>query len=282
MTVKATFLFRDGSTGWTETFYFAQDFSQLQTSTLTNIAEKRSFLMGRAAMITGVRASDPLDPKRTRILKLNVNGAYEVVQSPDTRAEQPHVAALVKLITQRGSRRFLTLPGVPDEAILRTDNNADSAITLNYSNRIAAFVAYMLGGDVGLRIRERNKLTVYEPKLIKAITVDDQGRYKLEMFDDLVVTGADKVAVTKVKGNNLQQCKGIRRVINPVPASKTFVIDRGPFSDLGDVIYNGGGYAARVGYDFVAAFRADEPVILSTRKRGRPFGSRRGRRSARR
>lgn len=281
MTMKLTFLFRDGSTGWSETYYIAGNYSGLQNTFLKTFAEKRAALMGLSATVIGVRASDAEQPKLSRPYKLDYPGSYAVVQSPAVLAEQPHVAALVKFTTSTGAQRILTLPGVPDEAIQRTSSTGDSETTGDYDKKIRLFTKWLTSGTNALQIRQRQVLDPYNPVNIEAVTEHTDGAYKIQHPGAVVYTVGMKVALTKVKGNNLAGAKGIRKV-KAVTSPTTFTIDTGPLSDRGEVIYLGGGKFARVAYQFVDAIEAEEPIWLSTRKRGRPFSRRRGRRSHRR
>ena len=58
------------------------------------------------------------------------------------------------------------------------------------------------------------------------------------------------------------------------------IVDSGPRQDKGEPTYKAPGFVQKVAYVYNPASLTKDSILVSSRKRGRPFSQRRGRRSA--
>jgi hypothetical protein len=182
--------------------------------------------------------------------------------------------------TAGGTLRYVSVSGYPDSWLDRAGGGAlDFQITAVGQTALGPWYDWLRTGTVSLQIRERLRTGVNAPGVVKNITEHTDGRYKITTDVPHGLKSGDKVVLTKLKGVNLANATGTRKVADVVDPTN-FTIDRGGRSDLADVSLTVEGVWAKVGYTYEPALFSPEPYVPSTRRRGRPFAQRRGRRSA--
>jgi len=194
-------------------------------------------------------------------------------------ADQSADCVLLPFNIPGGGKRYVTLGGFPDAWMSRDQTTTGGFVSLTDAavTNLNTFYAHLLESPA-LQVRKRNSSGGNAKLAISAITEHEDGQYQITTAAAHGYAQGDKVTLTKIKGNNLIGLGGQRKV-TLVPSATTLLIDRGPRADLGDVTYLAGGFVQKVVYEFVTCTEAVEPYGISTRKRGRPFSKRRGRRS---
>jgi hypothetical protein len=282
MSVKATFLFADNRSGWSETYYFLEPPDSTLETMSDDFVTNRIRRLGSGAKIIGSRMSKTGSPKNVEIYLYERPGEArdsDATSGAIRLADQTHIAVLLPFKTERGTRRYVTCSGVPDDWMVRSADNKEAYLSSIGQTRFRQFRDYLLLPPWPMQIRERRIDGEYAPKAITDIVENDDGRYQITYAGGAGIAAGDKVVLTKLKGNNLANLKGTKRVVEVLSGTE-FVVDAGPRADLGDVSYLSGGFASKVGYEYSTARKSPEPFLLSTRKRGRPLSARRGRRSA--
>lgn len=280
--IKITLLFQQYDAGWSESFYFSVPPNYLVKDMIDELIEARRKVLGLGAFIIGGRGHNTSNPKNVEVYKYNKEGLAESPEGNGVAlryADQPHYAVGSPFKTSTGTRRLVTLSGFPDEYIKRTEADQFTYPHAHALTKLKAWDNYLQAAPSPLVIRARLRTGDFAPKDIDTITVHTDGRYKINYAGGANLVAGDKVVFSKVKGTNLTNLKGTRKVVEVIDANY-FTVDRGPRQDLGAPIYLGGGKVSKVGHDFFVAARGKEPYLVTTRKRGRPFTARRGRRSA--
>lgn len=283
MAQKVTMLFRDGSSGWSETFFF-QDSEQYTVKRFCEIlAAQRSRVLGVGAKIVAARHSLTSSPKKVKLIKLNVQGVASTGDGKTAealQADSPYTCVLIPFQTAKGTRRVVTLSGFPDGLLARSSTDPLDEFGLNELGRTKVDkYRKELEEAPSLLIKERKDSDDFAQKDIQEVSTDPDGRYRITYEGGASLKAGDKVAFTKLKGNALGNLRGVRKVAEIISPTE-FIVDRGPRADEGTPKVFAGAKMQKIGYDYKVALYTEEGFTYSSRKRGRPFSPRRGRRSA--
>lgn len=286
---KVTLEFVDNASGWSETYLLSGSDSLTKKQLSDELTTARAKVLGFGAKILmsrvgNIDASARPVGKPSKFLVGKAGTARDGDGKSATRrgADQPHVAVLMPFRSSAGTKRYVTLSGFPDTWIERDSANDVFKITSAGLEALNAFYDFLIKPGYPLQIKERSTAPGFTNVAVSNVEKDaDSGRYLITTAAAHGLALGDKVTVAGVKGNNVANVQGIRKVVNVDSATK-YQIDRGPRADLGVVSYQIGAQSRKVGYVLSTANNTEEPYLVSTRKRGRPFAPRRGRRSAKR
>ena len=264
--VRTTIFFKQGSYGWTETYF-------LPTTTLTNALLKaellvslRRALLGDVSRITYVRVSD--DEKfRDSLVR---------VQPPDLQTgpagngnpDPAYTSLLLRLEGGEEHRRQLYLRGIPDSVIVEPDPPIFEA---GYTKFFKNFRTELISQGWAFKV-------IKKPPAVPAVLITGF----ITATPPVVTTGAahnlttgDNVLIRGVKGfeaNNGRGANG-RWYVNVLTANSFEITGRlTPFG-----AYLGGGEIIKRVYGLIDV-TAVELVRVTKRSTGRPFDSPRGRR----
>lgn len=284
MARKCVIEISDRISGWSETYYFADGATFTPRTWMEEVRDQRLKVLGAGCYITAIKISRTTEPKVVHLFSMEREGRArnDPNGTGDVQwADQSHVCVLMPFFINSGGKRIVTVSGIPDSWILRDAELEGFMRPTNVAaTALNAWYNYLLRNPT-LQARVRQTDGNFAKTAIDGVTVLTNGRYKITSALAANLALGDKVTLTKLAGNNLVGLGGLRKVTEIIDAT-SFTVDRGPRGDLGVVTYLGGGFAQKVGYTFSVCSEAPEPYVVSTRKRGRPFSKRRGRRSAKR
>jgi hypothetical protein len=282
MPLKITLIMDLDRSGWTESYYFADPPNQSANFVVNALADARVLCLGSAAKIIGARATYTATPKKSLAFTFVKSGKASDGDGKTATvrvADQAHSAVLIPFVTERGTKRFVTLSGFPDGWMFR-ENDADFfGVDPAGVTALNKFAGFLTTTPWPLVIRERKIDGENSPKTVTALTQHTDGRYKAVYAGGANLAVGDKVVLTQMKGNNTALAKGTRKVAELIDAT-TFTLDTGPRADLGTIQLQAGAKVSKVGYIYSPAALSPQSYLVTTRKRGRPFSARRGRRSA--
>lgn len=282
MTIKVTAGFQDNRSGWSESYYFADAFSSELKPKADQFVNARVKVLGLGSKLMFVRIGDPDDRLKKMAFEYDRMGEAQDGSGDAARfrfADQAHSSVLMPYRSAKGVLRYVTTSGIPDAWLERATELQQFRLTGVGETKINEWYLWLRSAPWPLQIHQRIRTGASVPQTVKNITEHATGRYQIEMKDPFVVVEGQKVVLTKIKGNNLYYTQGIRKVVTVI-SDVLFTIDRGPRGDLGAIRYDEGGKCARVNFEYDTALYTPEPYKVTTRKRGRPFSARRGRRSA--
>ncbi len=257
--------------GWGES-WFADTNVPAMLTTLSTLLQPRAAFLAATCQIHAYRASivDPSQPKRSRAVRLTppVQGSQTFATADGSRQTNETMDAIDYQInsTAVAARKIASFRGIPDNWL--------SGSTLSDTGRqglpvIDSFIDAVKQSNLGFRIYDRTT----PPKSIDAIGQDVVSKLVLLTVTAHLLPDNSIVTLRKIKTNPMLNGKWRIKVVTPntfllVGSQRFFANSAGegtvqPYSSITDTI----------------ADRFFNQV--STRKTGRPFGSRRGRRSAR-
>lgn len=283
---KLTVLFQDNRSGWSETYYFQTASETAMSSQADALVAQRKLILGSGAKIIGVRAARYTDVDGIPTVELTRNYRYDITgQAAETTrsastlqlADSPFTSIVYTFRTSTNRRRTMTLSGVPDNWIVRGGGEEQISFSASGAEKVATFVNYLATAPAML-VRTRLKSGVNAPKPITAINVNTDGRYAITCPDHATLDHGTVVNVTGLKGHNLTNLKGVHKVYERL-STGVHTVNIGPRQDLGDPVYVAGAKLQVVKYGWETAIKGGEALQISSRKRGRPFAQRRGRRS---
>lgn len=276
--------FQDRHSGWTETYYFGDSSAYNPEKLMQDFRSHRLKVLGTGCYLTNVKVSQTANPRLITPFPQEAEGiARDDPNASGAKefADQSHTCVLLPFVITGGGKRFVTLSGFPDSWMRRTVS-VEGFMTLSNEgkNNLNTYYEWLLEAPT-LQARIRQSAGNFAKTAITAIAEHESGRYKITSTLAANLAIGDKVTLTKLSGNNLVGMGGQRKVVSVLDGT-SFTIDRGPRADLGDLTYLGGAFVQKVDHTFVTCLESPEPYIISTRKRGRGFSKRRGRRSAKR
>jgi len=285
MSIKLTGLFESDFAGWSETQFYVNAQTETYKSLADDFVKNRLEVLGTYAWLNVVRVSDTDKPSFVSVFKYGNKGLAKLSDdkaAKDAWADSPYLSALLPFRSTVTNRKlYLTLSGVPDNWASRT---VGDTFTLSaYGNKkFRAYMSWLTRGDYKVQFRERKKDANDKGIDIGDIEEDESGYYKITVLNTDGLDPTKKVVFNKLKGDNLSRLRGIRRIVD-VPTPLHFLVDRGPYADPPPISYKGGGkyFVYDIAYNVVNKVD-DETIVLSSRKRGRPFAARRGRQSVKR
>lgn len=264
--------------GWSESYFFNTPADRALDDIATRMADNRVLYLGAKCNTTFVRIKDMGAPRKVQIFsraragQWNDGGAVAVADSANAVVLMPYVSAA-------GTKRNVQVGGVPDSALIRTDDDPSFHLHPQSITYINGWYDFLLKAPYALQIKERTHVGASARFVISAITVHTNGRYKIETEGDFPAAVGGQVSFEGLKGGvNLAGLKGIRKVVD-VLDTNLFTVNSGPRQDLGVPVYMGGGLVSNVVYQMTQANSTGQPYVVSTRNRGAVFTRRRGRRS---
>lgn len=286
---KLTAIFRDDFAGWSESYYFNVSGTRTMGQVADLFVNQRVKCLGDSAYLNFIRVLDTNVPRAVSTWgynRIGVASTGDGKQAVTNFAEDAYRTVLIPFKTGAGVRRYVMLSGVPDAWIERKDDQSYFGLNPAGATGYGAFRTWLVRNDWSLQIRVRQPAPGNPLLPVSALDVDaDTGNYTVTLKAPVPWLEGDKITLLKLKGNNVQLAKGVRKVValGAGNAPTLFAIDRGPRQDLGVPLAQGGAMAQKVVYTFdQATVTDDEPMLVSTRTRGRPYAARRGRRSAKR
>lgn len=281
--LRCTLEFKDLRGGWSETYYLNVPSTTPPINVITALAEARADVLGSGCTIVYGRIGRTDQPRAMQKFKFILAGqaADQVGNNKGTqrRADQRDTSVLMPYRTTAGTLRYVTLGGFPDAWIDRDNTPEDIQITGAGQKSLNDFYNNLLKGPTNLLIRQRLRAGGNAAVVVSNVAEHTDGRYRVTSDLAATLVSGDKVVLTGLKGTNLANAHGVRKVVEKLDATN-FTIDRGPRADLPTTELLVNALASKVGYSYEVANRTEEPYIVSTRKRGRGFSQRRGRRSA--
>lgn len=281
--LKLTMEFKDLRGGWSESYYLAQPAQQTIKTIVDKMVEYRAAVLGSGVSIVLVRAGMTDKPRSMQRFRKSQNGAATDITGSNKgtirRADARDTTLLSPYRTTAGTLRYVTIGGFPDAWIDRANDNEDFLLTDVGTASANVFYDQLLTPPYALLIRERLRVGDTAPKVVNNIAQHTDGKYKVTTAVAHGLVSGDKVVLTGLKGANLQNAHGTRKVADVVDANN-FTIDRGPRADLPDVDLTVNAAVSKVGYSYEQAISTAESYVVTTRRRGRGFAQRRGRRSA--
>jgi hypothetical protein len=253
-----------------------------RTVIANRLALLRTRVLGSGAKLTFIRVSDPLVVEKPIKLTYNRSGTAAATTSTNSvfqTSDQAHACVLIPYSTALGVRRFVTLSGVPDAYIDRVDRFEEFELTAAGREKLDIF--YIALGPSGLQHQCKVRLDSagFTKVAVNEVHKHADGYLELVVASTAGLVSGDRVTFTKMKGVNLAGLKGqvkVRTVINATQVT----LHAGVNSNGPEIHAEAGGKMQKVGYGFTALLASHEDYIISTRKRGRIFSPRRGRRSA--
>lgn len=279
---KVTLLFDDHGTGWSETYYFTSLGQLSPKSFIDELVAERVKVLGVGVTMIGSRYNDtatPRDVKRYSFTKVGKADGGDGKTAKPVLADSPYLVALSGVKTARGTRRMVTLSGFPDEWVARPAEGNAAYLSEKGADKIRAWMDWLTGKAPVLQIRERKVTDAFAPKKVTEIVKDANGHYKFVYEGGAGLDVGDKVVITKAKGTNLARIRGTKKIIEKID-DNTFVLDADPTAAGGVVELKGIAYVSKVGYTYEPTKQDGDTDQVSSRKRGRPFSARRGRRTA--
>lgn len=282
MATKVSLICKADNSGWTENYVFATVEPSGVSTFIDKVSEARRKIMGTGAFVIGSRYGSTTSKKTTpySVKEPGIATLLSDAGGNPAVAEQAHVCVLAKVETERGTKRTLTFSCIPDAYLVRASATDEFYLTAQADKKVHTLVKYLCS-TAGLQIRERKIADTFATKAITAIGVHASGQYEVSYAGGSALAVGDKVAFTKLKGFNLANLQGTHKVTQVVSPT-SFTVNTGPRQDLPTPAHEPGALVAKVGYEYSPAVPSGDTHLVSTRKRGRPFSARRGRRSAKR
>lgn len=293
MAVGITLHLSGDSEGWTETYYLADDFVT-QERAMRNLVALRTPILASPAYLDYAVFWDTDTPKLRQRVSIDHYEPYRSFWSPVplpnqyVQADQMDAVVQLKVRGNYTTRR-LWIAGIPQQISLLGDKQRPHYRLLTprwllvekYRQAIRDFRDALLGGEVTLLVRERERPPDIDFYDLAGISLTDDGRYLLTTQAPHGFAAGQQVQVRTGLGNNLQRIRLVRRVCLPITAT-TFGLDRGPRSGGGPVDFTPPGTVEAVEWDYVRASAADDWIYLTTKRHGMIQPDRRGRRWSKR
>jgi hypothetical protein len=282
---KMTGLFASDRDGWSETYYFLLPDDNVSTGFTEShawVAVRRQVL-GGGAIISATRWSNTAVKRSGYKFLVGANGTASTTDTTAgtlVLADQPSACVLMPFSSINNVKRFVSISGVPDDWIIRDSAAGFVGLSDRGTRAINRYYNWLLSDSNPFQLRVRAPAPGNPLKPILTITESADFFYQISCTGHGFVLG-QRIAFTAVKGRNVGPLTGVKKVRTVIDAN-TFTVTVGPSQYLGDISYLGGGFVQADTPTYTRALGTLTSYIISTRKRGRPFAARRGRRSVRR
>lgn len=257
MTLQAVLRFYLEGREWTERYYLDPPANDLKVI-LDRLIDARMDIAARPLMLWQGSIKDLVNPGFPEVYEYNRTHRFRKaniipIPMPEVWSEIPEHVVVMGWETLAGTRRPLWLGGIPTQHMQSRRDNYYQNLDGSFVDRLHKFRDALRGDNLNLQIRELTPLDFRPSADVKAIDLSGNGLYRIETVQDFPAVAKMKVRIHGSRGNNISRLRGIRRVTKVIDG-RTFVIDRGPLPELGEVRYTGGAKVLGINHWFSKAF----------------------------
>jgi hypothetical protein len=241
--MRAVLTFRSGPVGWREEYHLDSGSPALR-ATARRLCDARSKVSATPTIIESYRIALVSDPRHSVGENVRTRCWWGIpIASPFFRrvtfaVADFDLAIVMKFVTANLNSRSVWISGVPQIPNKSTVDPQPGQYLGLYLKDVNLFRDALLSPLLGLVIREEAPPTDDTAAYVKSIDVDPLGRYRLHLNANLTLPPNALIRCNGGTGNNLGRLRGRRRV-KAQPDPQTLVVDRGPTTDGGPLVYHG-------------------------------------------
>jgi hypothetical protein len=256
--VKASFVFKAGDNGWTETWYLPTGDLVAVMASWQLACATRARLLGKFASIVGQRvANDPSDGMVQTASNI-FPGTANIDAGPALVRDTPWNAISAKC-QAAGSRRTFWMRGVPDLGLVIDKDTGEQTQQAVITTGLAAWAALAAKPGANYLVKTRTKIVIPPPPAAAPAGVFAVGGLTLAAgFTDRYVVSCpghnyvlgQKVFTRFARRGKIPWMKGTFTVLNPLPLLGTFEVVVGRKATTSPADYEGGTYFLPITYAY--------------------------------
>lgn len=257
MTLRCDLTWRLDSRGWTETYYLDPP-SEPLLDTMDRLVTERMKISTVPAMLRKGRIVNLAAPKfpAKKVYNLTHNWklfyGFPGITSPIVPADIAEHSIGIGFRADPGSHRVLWISGIPVQEKIVSLKGQRQILDPNYKKELDTFRNALVSDNLNLQLRVMPQDAIDNAKKVASVGVAADGRYLITTVEAHGLEGGKQVRILGSRGNNLTRARGLRKIVG-VPSATSFVIDRGPLPEEGQILYTGGAVAAAVGFTYAKA-----------------------------